>query len=145
MFKNVLKGIMAENLLSKEKLSEITGATVSLIDKWLSGEIEPDEKQINKLSDKLNLSVKSLTDENQTLVKGWTCNIIIAIETVLCTILSIICFFLDYSYPTLWIPLLSIAVLVFSLFYFHRYKLSDILLLPIIPLAVYICSVLIMH
>ena len=53
MFKETLNEIMAKRLLSREKLSEITGANVTLIDEWLNSTKEPDERQIQKLSENL--------------------------------------------------------------------------------------------
>ena len=53
MFTETLNDIMAKRLLSREKLSEITGANVTLIDEWLNGTKEPDERQIQKLSENL--------------------------------------------------------------------------------------------
>ena len=46
MFTETLNDIMVKRLLSKEKLSEITGANVTLIDEWLNSTKEPDERQI---------------------------------------------------------------------------------------------------
>ena len=46
MFKETLNDIMAKRLLSREKLSEITVVNVTLIDEWLNGTKEPDERQI---------------------------------------------------------------------------------------------------
>ena len=46
MFTETLNDIMAKRFLSREKLSEITGVNVTLIDEWLNGIKEPDERQI---------------------------------------------------------------------------------------------------
>ena len=46
MFTETLNDIMAKRLLSREKLSEITGVNVTLIDERLNGTKEPDERQI---------------------------------------------------------------------------------------------------
>ena len=46
IFTETLNDIMAKRLLSREKLSEITGVNVTLIDEWLNGTKEPDERQI---------------------------------------------------------------------------------------------------
>ena len=46
MFTETLNDIMAKRLFSREKLSEITGVNVTLIDEWLNGTKEPDKRQI---------------------------------------------------------------------------------------------------
>ena len=66
MFKETLNDIMAKRLLSREKLSEITGANVTLIDEWLNGTKEPDERQIQKLSEKLNIAISSCSSIQDT-------------------------------------------------------------------------------
>ena len=66
MFKETLNDIMAKRLLSREKLSEITGANVTLIDEWLNSTKEPDERQIQKLSEKLNIAISSCSSIQDT-------------------------------------------------------------------------------
>ena len=66
MFTETLNDIMAKRLLSREKLSEITGVNVTLIDEWLNGTKEPDERQIRKLSEKLNISISSYSSIQDT-------------------------------------------------------------------------------
>ena len=66
MFTETLNDIMAKRLLSREKLSEITGVNVTLIDEWLNGTKEPDERQIQKLSEKLNIAISSCSSIQDT-------------------------------------------------------------------------------
>ena len=46
MFTETLNDIMAKRLLSREKLYEITVVNLTLIDEWLNGTKEPDERRI---------------------------------------------------------------------------------------------------
>lgn len=144
MFTETLNDIMAKRLLSREKLSEITGANVTLIDEWLNGTKEPDERQIQKLSEKLNISISSLTPTSQPLVRGQKCNLILAIVSVIAIILSIFSFFYS-SVSTIWIFFLFFISVIALKVYFRKYKLSDLLLLPLLLQAVSLSFFFITH
>ena len=108
----------------------------SVMDDWESGKAVPDGKQLEEISDKLNVSKSCLTENKVSPKTALACNVLIGLMALLFVAFAIYhyIFLLGKGWDSwpIYVEIACLVINVVSKIIFRKNVLSDILFVPVI-------------
>lgn len=136
MFKDSIKTFRYQHLYTKTRLAKRLNVSKSMMDDWESGKAVPDEKQLEDISDRLNVSKSCLTDNKVSSKNALISDVLIGLMA-LCFIAFAVynyIFLLGSSWDSwpIYAEIACLVINVVSKIVFRKNVLSDILFVPVI-------------